>query len=125
MLVDTNTSFQDALRTALKKYGYRILVLSDPKRALRRFIDDPECADGVIISTGSIGLNGIALSNRLGKTKATEKVAVVLLVGKDEKNLLDHVRVSENRIALTTPVRISQLRAALKKLFAAPANPPA
>jgi serine/threonine-protein kinase len=122
MLVDTNTSFQNAMRKALKKYGYRILVLSDPNRAYRRFTDDPECADCVIISTRDIGSDGIALSNRLGKTKATEKVAAILLLGKDQKELLEQVRVAQHRVALTMPVRTSQLRAALKKLLDGAAN---
>ena len=123
MLVDTNTSFQNAMRKALKKYGYRILVLSDPNRAFRRFVDDPECADCVIISTRDIGSDGIALSNRLGKTKATEKVAAILLLGKGQTELLEQVRVAQHRVALTMPVRTSQLRAALKKLFNTADNP--
>jgi serine/threonine-protein kinase len=125
MLVDTNTSFQNAMRKALKKYGYRILVLSDPNRAFRRFVDDPECADCVIISTREIGSDGIALSNRLGKTKATEKVAAILLLGKDQTELLEQVRVAQHRVALTMPVRTSQLRAALKKLLDTAAKPSA
>jgi serine/threonine-protein kinase len=125
MLVDTNTSFQNAMRKALKKYGYRILVLSDPNRAFRRFVDDPECADCVIISTRDIGSDGIALSNRLGKTKATEKVAAILLLGKGQTELLEQARVARHRVALTMPVRTSQLRAALKKLFDSEAKPSA
>ena len=123
MLVDTNTSFQNAMRKALQKYGYRVLVLSDTTRAYRRVADDPECADCVIISTRDIGSDGIALSNRLGKTKATEKVRAILLLGKDQTELLEQVRVAKHRVALTMPVRTSQLRAALKKLLDTAAKP--
>ena len=75
LLVESNGKLQDALRNALRKSGYRVLVMSDPQRVMQRFSTDPDCADCVIISTKDIGLDGITLSNQLGKNKATQQVA--------------------------------------------------
>ena len=124
LLVESNGKFQDALRKALRKSGYRVLVMSDPQRVMQRFATDPDCADCVIISTRDIGSDGITLSNQLGQNRATQHVAGILLLGKQQKHLLEAVTVAERRVALTMPVRMAQLRAALNKLFSSAATGP-
>ena len=37
MIVESKIEMQDVLRDRLKKYGYRVLVFSDPQRAVKRF----------------------------------------------------------------------------------------
>ena len=45
MIVESDVKMQDMLRELFKKNGYRVLVLSDPERAVLRFFEDPRAAD--------------------------------------------------------------------------------
>ena len=97
--------------------------MTDPTRVMQRFSTDPKCADCVIISTKDIGSPGIALSNELGENEATQHIAAILLLGKHQKELLNDVTATERRVALTMPIKMAQLRAALQKVFkSAPAE---
>ncbi len=124
LLVEPSAAFQDKLRKALRKSGYRVLVMSDPQRVAQRFATDSNCADCVIISTKEIGSSGIALSNELGENEATQHVAAILLLGKHQKELLNDVVATERRVALTMPLKMAQLRAALQKVFKSTAAEP-
>lgn len=117
LLVESNAAFQDTLRNALRKSGFRVLVMSDPTRVMQRFTSDPKAADCVIISTKDIGSPGITLSNELGENEATQHIAAILLLGKQQKELLNDVTATERRVALSMPIKMAQLRAALQKVF--------
>ena len=84
---------------------------------MQRFAKDPKCVDCVIISTKDIGSPGITLSNELGENPATQTIAAILLLGKHQKDLLNDVTATDRRVALTMPIKIAQLRAALQKVF--------
>ncbi|MEZ6070237.1 MAG: serine/threonine-protein kinase [Pirellulales bacterium] len=53
MFVESDTRMQDIFRDGLKRSGYRVLLTSDPQRALDRFSADASAADCVVFSTGS------------------------------------------------------------------------
>ena len=51
MLVESKASLQNVIRDRLKSRGYRVLVISDPNRALSRFSPDEESpADCVLLA---------------------------------------------------------------------------
>src|SRR5690606_33359181 len=51
MLVESQSALQNAVRERLKAKGYRVLVISNPNRALDRFVEgEPPPADLVIFS---------------------------------------------------------------------------
>ncbi len=73
MIIDSNPSLQDAFREGLKKVGYRVLVLSDPKRAIDRCDTDERVADCVVFGCHSLGKTGLAAFNRFARTGPHEE----------------------------------------------------
>ncbi len=66
---------QDLLRERLKARGYRVLVFSDPSRALDRFQeDDPNAAHCVVISANDLGVQALEAFNRMVETSFTSHI---------------------------------------------------
>ena len=54
LVVESNSQFQDLFRDALKRYGYRVLVISDAKRAVAR-VEDTKKPSTAWCSAGNLG----------------------------------------------------------------------
>ncbi len=118
LVVESNTAMQDALRAALKKHGYRVLVISDASRGLNRLLGEPSCADCVIISTASLGRDGLELFQGLSQNAITRDIPIVLLLGKNQTKLLEKLQLTETQRAAKMPLKLSSLRKALLELIA-------
>lgn len=120
MLIESSTTMQDAIRDALKKRGYRVLVFGDPSRALQRFEEhlDPEpLADCVIFSAGELGDAAVDAFNAFGAGEATRKVPAILLVNRDHKDKIRRAQAAAHRLLLPLGLKIKQLRAQLVQLL--------
>src|SRR5207244_13433018 len=60
MVVESKIEMQNVLRDRLKKYGYRVLIFSDPQRAIKRFVDDDhQPADCVMFCAEHLGRSAL------------------------------------------------------------------
>ncbi|HUY34218.1 MAG TPA: protein kinase [Pirellulales bacterium] len=108
MIVESSTRMQDSFRTNLKNAGYRVLVTSDPRRALAQFQDDKKPADCILFSTGQLGESAISAFNEFAAGTQTNHIPALLLLGPDhhewkEKagpDLAPHQRVLSMPIAI-------------------------
>jgi len=107
---------QDIFRDGLKRSGYRVLLTSDPDRALSRFEDDEKAADCVIFSTGSLGSGAVKAFNALGENEATANVPAVLLLGESQKSWKKKAKFADHRVAVSMPIKLKQFRKLLTKL---------
>ena len=117
MVVESNTRMQDVFRESLKKAGFRVLLTSDPERALERFRQDASTADCVIFSSQDLGESALEVFNRLGSDKRTHFVPALLLLDKSQQAWLPNAETDNHRLVLSMPIKIKSLRAALTKLI--------
>lgn len=120
LLVESSIAMQDAIREALKRRGYRVLVFGSPSRALQRFQDHTgtePLADCVIFSTGELGDAAVEAFNALGEAEATRQVPAILLVDRGNKDQIRQAHTQEHRILLPLGLKIRQLRASLQQLL--------
>ena len=117
MVVESNVASQDAFRTGLKRSGYRVLLTSDPTRAISRFEDNEHAADCVIFSTGDLGEACLEAFNRFATTEATQKVPAILLLGGTQAAWKDQAQLASHRLLVQMPVKFKQIRAALHQLL--------
>lgn len=118
MVVESRMELQDLLRERLKSRGYRVLVFSDPSRALDRFTkDDPHAADCVVISATDLGVQALEAFNRLAETDYTAHVPAVLLVDPKQQNIIRSAKRDGRHVLLPMPLKVRDLRAALMKLI--------
>jgi serine/threonine-protein kinase len=113
MIVEADVKMQDMLRELFKKNGYRVLVSSDPERALARFFQDPQAADVVLMTTGTNGRAALDAFNRFGQEAATRDLPTVLLLDQNHHHWAEHAKSGEHRIIAKMPIKMRELREAL------------
>ncbi|MEM8910235.1 MAG: protein kinase [Planctomycetota bacterium] len=119
MLVESKANLQNAVRERLKARGYRVLIISDPKRALARFEEIGEQpADCVIFSAAELGVEALDAYNEFAENETTAEIPSVLLVDRRQSHIIGKARRGANRTMLPLPLRVKELRAALIQLLA-------
>lgn len=123
MIVESKIEMQDVLRDRLKKYGYRVLIYSDPQRALKRFLDDDkQPADCVMFCAEHLGEDALDAFNAMAANPATKDVPALFFVDGQQKSLINEAQLAPHRVLLSTPLKVRELRDALIKLLQAPPN---
>ena len=115
LLIESSISMQDAIRNALKRRGYRVLVFGDPHRAIQRFEDHREIetlADCVIVSASELGDEAVEVFNRLGESEHTKHLPAILLVKRDDQHHTARAKTCEHRVLLPLGLKIKDLRQA-------------
>src|SRR5688572_265326 len=118
MVVESKIEMQNVLRDRLKKYGYRVLIFSDPQRAVKRFVDDDrQPADCVMFCAEHLGAPALQSFNEMTEVAATKDVPALLFVNGEQTNLIKAAQLGPRRMLLSTPLKVRELRDALVKLM--------
>ncbi len=121
MVVDSHSEVQNLLRERLKGLGYRVLILSDPIRAIERFenLDPAEDrpADCVIFGCAGLGQAGLEAFNEFAVNDWTKSTPSILLVRESQSEFLDDAKLSEKRICSHMPIKFRQIRSNLQQLL--------
>lgn len=118
MLVESKTALQDAIRERLKSRGYRVLVISDPNRALSRFIpleDAP--ADCVIFGASELGNLALEAYNKFASEEHTCDIPSIMLVDQRQEYIVNGARRGDHRKLLPLPLKVRELRGTLIHLL--------
>ncbi len=119
MLVESQAEMQNAIRDRLKSKGYRVLSISNPNRALERFIDgDTFPADLVIFSAAEMGALALEAHNKFANMEHTSEVPTILLVDRRQEKIIREARRGAHRKLLPLPLKVRDLRGALVQLLA-------
>ena len=110
MVVESDGKMQDVFRDLFKKNGYRVLVSSDPYRAMKRFFDDHSTAELMLFSSAAIGKPALDVFNRFGREIVTRDVPAVLLLGQQHHDWEDEADVTEHRAVAKMPIKPRRLR---------------
>jgi eukaryotic-like serine/threonine-protein kinase len=118
MLVESKLEFQDLIREKLKKRGYRVLVISDPLRAITRFNPEEEApADCVLFSAPELGAAALEAFNEFGSNAHTANVPAILLVDRKQQFVIRSAQLGPKRMMLAMPLKVRDLRVALLRLL--------
>ncbi|NND98780.1 MAG: protein kinase, partial [Pirellulaceae bacterium] len=118
MLVESKANLQNAVRDRLKSRGYRVLVIQDPNRALARFVkDEDQPADCVIFGASELGNLALEAFNKFATDEHTCEIPAILLVDRRQSRIIGEARRGGKRTLLGLPLKVSELRGALRKLL--------
>lgn len=119
MIVESKAEMQDLLRERLKKYGYRVLIISDPERAVNRFLDD-KVADCIVFSAAELGESALEAFNRFGTLPETSSIPAVLFVDQRQTAIIKAAQTGPKRVLLISPLKVKELRETLLRLIQSP-----
>jgi tRNA A-37 threonylcarbamoyl transferase component Bud32/CheY-like chemotaxis protein len=121
MLIESRQDVQDQLRERLKKRGYRVLIVGDPRRALERFegldVNEPDPADCVIFSCAGLGQANLEAFNFFAQQARTSAVPAILLIEQNQAHFLATAALNENRVSVTMPIRFREIQDCLRQLL--------
>ncbi len=117
MVVESNSRMQDLFREQLKKAGYRVLLTSDPERALERFQDEPGTAECIILNAQQIGRPALEVFNLFGQENKIQHVPAILLLDESQQGWMDQAVTDAHRLVLKMPLTVRQLRQAIAQLL--------
>jgi serine/threonine-protein kinase len=117
MVVESNAGVQDTLRAGLKRVGYKVLMISDPERALERFQHDARPPDCVVFSAGELGARAVEAFNRFGRDEETRDKPAVLLLDAVQAHLKAKALLNERRVIVEMPIKLREFRTALGRLM--------
>lgn len=118
MVVEKDGNLQEVFREALKKLGFRVLMTTDPQRALDRIYENPEVADCLLINAQNIGEEAVQVFNELPQTDQDErKVPAILLLAKNQAFWKEMAQEDEWRITVQMPVTMKYLSQHLTQLL--------
>jgi serine/threonine protein kinase len=119
MVVEANVKMQDIFRDLFKRHGYRVLVASDPARALDRFYADTSTAEIVLFSTGHIGREALDAFNRFGSEPGTREVPAILLLDEAHTAWQSQAEVGGHRAVAVMPIKQRELRQLVRSVLSA------
>jgi methylenetetrahydrofolate dehydrogenase (NADP+)/methenyltetrahydrofolate cyclohydrolase len=118
LVIESKVQMQDVLRDKLKKHGYRVLVFSDPGRAIGRFQEgEPPPADCVLFCTSELGDYAVESFNQFGSSPITRSIPAILFVDQHHGELIKEASLAHHRVVLTMPMKMRELRETLLKLL--------
>lgn len=116
MVVESNIRMQDVFRDGFKRAGYRVLLTSDPQRAISRLRQEPTAADCVVFNAQELGKTALRGFNAFAEDKSTQFIPAILLLGEEQSIWKKDAILDRHRVVLPMPITMKQLRAALGKL---------
>lgn len=116
MVVESDGQMQDIFRDGFKRAGYRVLLTSDPDRALSRFQQDATAAQCVVFNAQQIGKPALETFNRFAEDTRTNLIPAVLLLDESQHNWRKKANTTRHRVVLPMPVTMKKLRAVLAHL---------
>ncbi|HZZ81034.1 MAG TPA: serine/threonine-protein kinase [Gemmataceae bacterium] len=116
-LVESDEKLQDLLRAKLKEQGFRILIASDPVRALDRFRTQP--FDLLIVDVATTGENGYYVFERIMEDAKNQNLNCggILLLAEENTDWQERMSEYENVQVLIQPVKYRQLSQAIRAHF--------
>jgi serine/threonine protein kinase len=117
LIVESDSQMQDIFRKGFKKAGYKVLLTSDPNRALSRLEEDPSVADCVIFNAQQLGQAALRAFDDLKQNPKTAPLPAVLLLDELQKPWTKQAEHSAHRIVLHMPLTMRQLRERVGQLL--------
>ena len=121
MVIESNPKLQDALRTRLKKIGYRVLILSDPARAVERFhnLDAAEDlpADCVLFGCSGLGRVGFNAFKEFTENEETSHLPAILMVTDDQLEMIAEANLQSHHASIPLPIKFPVIRRTLRQLL--------
>jgi serine/threonine protein kinase len=116
-VVESDEMLQERLRDKLKDMGYRVLLASDPMRALDRFRQQPY--DALVVDAGTTGEEGLLIFAHITEDALRKNLrcASILLLGKDQAGWVSRVPPTPTSAVMVQPVTAKQLKNKLSELM--------
>ena len=119
MIVESSGAMQDVFREHFKKAGYRVLLISDPHRAVERFTENSKPAQCVLFCTAELGERALAGFEEFAEGEITREIPAVLLLDARHASWASRVqgKLCDHRVVAPMPIKMKKLQELLASLI--------
>jgi CheY-like chemotaxis protein len=119
-VIERKERLQNAIREHFKSLGYRVLLASDPARAIARFSQQP--FDALVVDVGAASDEGMVVFNQVMEEaeRLGLQCAGIALLAEDQAEWAKQVKPRPNVVVLVRPVTLRQLSEKLCELVPPP-----
>ena len=113
--IEKDERLKDILRDKLKEQGFRVLIASDPARALERFKQQP--FEVLIVDAGTTGEDGLLVFERImaDAERYSTPCAGIVMLNEDQADWKRRVADRPAAAVLVQPIKFKQLVAAIQQ----------
>jgi DNA-binding response OmpR family regulator len=113
--VEKDERLKEILREKFKELGYRVLIASDPARALERFRQQP--FEVLVVDCGTTGEGGVLVYERIMADAERYSIdcAGILMLNNDQKDWVRRIQARANGAVLVQPIKFKQLMGAIEQ----------
>jgi serine/threonine-protein kinase len=101
----------------LKRHGFRVLVTSDPQRAIARFQEHDQPALCAVFSAGELGEQAVLAFQSFTQAPATRGIPAVLLLPQQHAEWASRMSRESHHVVLSLPLTLRNLREVLDRLM--------
>jgi serine/threonine-protein kinase len=116
MFVEADSKMQNVLRDNLKARGFRVLMTSDPARAISRFEEDEPPAHCLVFSTLELGEAAVDAYERFISQPATGTFPAILMLAQPHHAWESRTDDGEHHLVVKMPITIGEFREVLDQL---------
>ncbi|MDR1960309.1 MAG: serine/threonine protein kinase [Planctomycetaceae bacterium] len=122
MIMEPDAEMQNIFRESFKKAGFRVLIMSDPNRAIDRMAEADELPDCVLINAQNLGKNAVLGFNQIADDNRLGALPMLLLLDESQVKWAAHVKRSKTRIAAAMPIPMKRVREIIAMLIPKPSE---
>jgi len=117
LIVDSNLQTQGSLKTLMEKLQYNTFCMSNPDDVQKTFVKDDLAAQCILFNGQSLGMRAVRAFNDFSQYRSLRDVGAVLILDAGQLDWVTSVKTSPNRIVMTMPIKVKEIREVLSQMF--------
>jgi DNA-binding NtrC family response regulator len=117
LIVDSNPQTQASLKVLMEKLQFQTLCVQSPDEVQKMFAANDLAAQCILFNGQSLGMRAVRGFNDFSQYRGLRDVGAILILDAGQADWAESVTLQGNRIVMTMPIKVGQLREVLTQMF--------
>jgi len=117
LIIDSNPQTQEGLKNIMEKLQFKTLCINSPDDVQKMFSKDDLTAQCILFNGQSLGMRAVRAFNDFSQYRGLRDVGAVLILDAGQAGWADSVKLTPNRVIMTMPITVKELREVLEQMF--------
>jgi serine/threonine-protein kinase len=117
LIVDSHPATMENLKVLMEKLQYNTLCINNPEDVHKMFEKDDLAAQCILFNGKSLGMRAVRAFNDFSQYRSLRDVGAILILDAGQLDWADSVIALPNRVVMTMPIKVRELREVLTRIF--------
>lgn len=123
LIVEGNQDMQEFYKEIFKQRGYRLIIISDPERAVERYeYGDSPSVDCIFINAQTLGIQAVEAFNNFAIVQNSRYIPAILMLGEKQDGFVKDTIRCGTRGIVQLPITVRSLFGIIEKLLKSTVN---